>query len=155
MTEQLENELVIDRLLDAPRPALWRCWTEPELLKQWFVPAPWSVAKAEVDLRPGGSSLIVMRSPEGEEYPNAGVYLEVVENERLVFSDAYTEGWVPSQKPFFTGIITIADENGKTRYIARARHWTAKDAKAHEEMGFIEGWNTCANQLEALAKSLA
>ncbi len=96
MTEQLENELVIDRSLDAPRSALWWCWTEPELLKQWFVPAPWSVAKAEVDLRPGGSSLIVMRSPEGEKYPNAGVYLEVVKNERLVFTDAYTEGWVPS-----------------------------------------------------------
>lgn len=155
MTERLVNELVIDRLLDAPRSDLWRCWTEPELLKQWFVPAPWSVAKAEVDLRLGGSSLIVMRSPEGEEYPNAGVYLEVVENERLVFTDAYTEGWVPSQKPFFTGIITFADENGKTRYIARARHWTAEDAKAHEEMGFVEGWNTCADQLEALAQSLA
>lgn len=155
MTECLANELVIDRLLNAPRSGVWRCWTEPDLLKRWFVPAPWSVARAEVDLRPGGRSLIVMRSPEGEEFPNAGVYLDVVENERLVFTDAYTGGWVPSDKPFFTGIVTLADEGGKTRYIARAQHWRAEDAKAHQEMGFVEGWNTCTDQLKALARTLA
>lgn len=147
------HELILDRYIDAPRPALWRCWTEAELLKQWFVPAPWAVARAEVDLRPGGTSTIVMRSPEGEEFPNTGVYLEVVPNERLVFTDAYSSAWVPA-KPFFTGIITFADEGQGTRYTARARHWTAEDMKGHEEMGFHDGWGKAADQLEALARTL-
>ncbi len=148
------HELVLDRLLDAPRHALFRCWTEPALLKQWFCPAPWSIASVDVDVRTGGRSRIVMRSPEGQEFPNDGVYLEVVPNEKIVFTDAYTEGWVPTEKPFFTGIITFADEGSKTRYRAFARHWTEEDRKNHEEMGFHEGWNACADQLEALAKTL-
>lgn len=148
------RELVLTRLIDAPRETLFRCWTEPELLKQWFVPAPWTIARAEVDPRTGGRSLIVMRDPEGNEHPNAGVYLEVIENEKIVFTDAYTEGWAPTEKPFFTAIVTFRDEEGKTRYTARARHWTEEDRKAHEQMGFHEGWGRCADQLARLAAKL-
>lgn len=148
------RDLVLDRLLDAPREKVWRCWTEVELMKQWFVPKPWTLPHAEIDLRPGGSSLVVMADPEGNEYPNRGVYLEVVPNEKLVFTDAFTSAWEPSEKPFFACTLTFADEGGKTRYIARARHWTVEDRKAHEAMGFHEGWGICADQLEALAKSI-
>lgn len=148
------NDLVLTRLIDAPREKLFKCWTTPELMKQWFVPRPWTLTDVEVDLRPGGSSKVVMRSPEGQEFPNLGVYLEVVPNEKIVFTDAYTEAWVPSEKPFFTGIITFEDEGGKTRYTAVARHWTAEDRKAHEEMGFHEGWGQCADQLAELAKKI-
>lgn len=148
------HELVLDRLIDAPREKLFRAWTEPELIKKWFVPAPWTVPHAEADLRPGGTCLVVMRDPEGNDHPNPGVYLEVVENEKLVFTDAYATGWVPSEKPFMTAIITFADEAGKTRYVARVRHWTAEDMAQHEAMGFHEGWGICADQLEALAKTL-
>src|SRR5690606_14356362 len=116
------HELVLTRIIDAPREKLFRAWTDPELMKQWFVPRPWTLSKVEIDVRPGGSSLIVMRDPEGNEYPNPGVYLEVVENEKLVFTDAYTEAWMPSGKPFMTAIVTFEDEGGKTRYTARARH---------------------------------
>ena len=151
---EARHELVLTRLLDAPREKLFRCWTENDLLKQWFVPAPWAIAKADVDVRPGGRSFIVMADPEGNEYPNQGVYLEVVKNEKIVFTDAFTEAWTPSEKPFFTGIITFADEGGKTRYTARARHWTEADKKSHEQMGFHEGWGKCAEQLEALARTL-
>jgi uncharacterized protein YndB with AHSA1/START domain len=148
-------ELVLERILDAPRDKLYRCWTEPELMVRWFTPAPWSTASAETDVRAGGSNLVVMRDPDGNEYPNRGVYLEVVPNEKIVFTDAFTEAWVPSEKPFFTGIITFEDAgNGRTRYVARARHWTEADRKAHEEMGFHSGWNAAANQLEELAKTL-
>ncbi len=148
------RELVITRLIDAPRAALFRCWTEPELMKRWFVPAPWTLARAEVDLRPGGTSLVVMRDPEGNEYPNPGIYLEVVKDEKLVFTDAYVSAWQPSEKPFMTGIVTFEDEAGKTRYTARALHWTEEDRKTHEEMGFHEGWGLCADQLAALAATL-
>ena len=153
-TSQDDRELVLTRLLDAPREALYRAWTEPELIKQWFAPKPWTVADARTDVRPGGETSVTMRSPEGEEFPSAGVYLEVVPNEKLVFTDAYGAGWQPSRKPFFTAMVTFADEGGKTRYIATARHWTAEDRQAHEAMGFHQGWNLCADQLEALARTL-
>jgi uncharacterized protein YndB with AHSA1/START domain len=82
------RDLVLDRLLRAPRAAVWRCWTEPALLKQWFAPAPWTTPEVSLDLRPGGASRFVMRSPEGQDFPSAGVYLEVVPERRLVFTDA-------------------------------------------------------------------
>jgi uncharacterized protein YndB with AHSA1/START domain len=149
-----EHELVLTRLIDAPRANLFRCWSEPELMKQWFSPLPYTITHAEVDLRPGGSFLVTMRSPEGEDMPVHGVYLEVVQDEKLVTTDAYTSAWIPSAKPFMTAIVTFADEAGKTRYTARARHWSAEDREAHEKMGFHEGWGQCADQLAALAAKL-
>lgn len=149
-----DRELVLSRLIDAPREKVYRAWTEADILKQWFAPKPWTTARAELDVRPGGNSFVVMRDPDGNEYPNQGVYLEVVPNERLVFTDAYTTAWQPSEKPFFTAVLTFADEGGKTRYVARALHWTVEDKETHEKMGFHEGWGQCADQLEAVAKTL-
>jgi uncharacterized protein YndB with AHSA1/START domain len=151
-----ENELVLTRLIDAPREKLFRCWTEPSLLKRWFAPAPVTTPIAEVDLRVGGANLIVMRAPDGQEIPCPGTYLEIVPNEKLVITDAYTGGWMPkaSGKPFMTAIITFADEDGQTRYTARVRHWTKEDYDTHVKMGFHEGWGQCADQLAALAKSI-
>ena len=82
------------------------------------------------------------------------VYLDVEKNRRLVFTDAYTRAWQPSDKPFMTVIVTFDDEDGKTRYTARVLHWTVADREAHEKMGFHEGWGICADQLAALAASL-
>ena len=149
-----DRELVLTRLIDAPRHKLYRAWTEPALLKQWFAPLPFTTPVVELDLRPGGATMFVMRDTEGNDYPNRGVYLEVVENERLVFTDAYVTAWEPSEKPFMTVIVTFADEDGKTRYTARALHWTTEARQAHEEMGFHEGWGQCADQLAALVKTI-
>ena len=86
-------------------------------------------------------------------WPASGVYLEIVKNERIVWSDAYTAGWQPSQKPFMTAIITFEDAGaGKTKYTARARHWTVADREAHEKMGFQQGWSMCLDQLVAMVK---
>lgn len=153
-TNPSNRELVLTRLINAPPAKVFRGWTDPELLKQWFAPRPWTTPVVETDVRPGGSNLFVMRDPDGNEFPNRGVYLEVVENQRLVFTDAYTTAWEPSEKPFFTGILTFEDEGGKTRYTARARHWTVADCEAHENMGFHQGWNQCADQLEELLTKL-
>jgi uncharacterized protein YndB with AHSA1/START domain len=150
-----DRDLVLTRLINAPREKLFRAWTEPELLKQWFAPLPWTTPAAETDVRPGGASLIVMRGPDGNDFPNRGVYLEVVKNERLVFTDAYTAAWEPSDKPFMTVILTFEDEGaGKTRYTARARHWTVADREAHEAMGFHKGWGQCTDQLVGLVAKL-
>jgi uncharacterized protein YndB with AHSA1/START domain len=153
-----DRELVLSRLIDVPREKLWRCWTEPKLIVQWFTPPPWKTVHAEMDVRPGGSSTIVMKGPDGQEMPNRGVYLDVVKNERLVFTDAYTRDWEPSAKPFFTGVLTFEDQAGpgigKTLYTARARHWTKEDRDAHDKMGFHTGWAIATDQLTALARTL-
>ena len=145
-----DRELVLTRLINAPREKVYRAWTEPELLKQWFAPKPYTTPIVEVDVRPGGSAYFVMRGPDGKDLPNRGVYLEVVPNEKLVSTDAYVKAWEPSEKPFMTLILTFEDEGGKTRYTARVRHWTVADRETHEKMGFHEGWGLCTDQLEAL-----
>ena len=148
-------DLVITRDIAVPRENLYRCWTEPALMKQWFAPKPWTTTHAETDVRAGGASLVVMRGPDGQEFPNPGVYLEVVPNERIVFTDAYTSAWEPSAKPFMTLILTFDDLcGGKTSYTARARHWSQADRDAHLEMGFTEGWNKTTAQLAELAVTL-
>ena len=150
------RELVIARLMDASPQALFRCWTEPALIEQWFAPKPLTTKVIRQDLRPGGIQDIVMHDPaSGADYPAGGVYLEVVPGERLAFTDAYTEGWVPSDKPFMTGLLTFeAQPDGKTLYIARVGHFTDEAKTQHEAMGFREGWGQCCDQLEALAKTL-
>ena len=149
-----DRELVLTRLINAPREKVYRCWTDPVLMKQWFAPLPYTTPHVEVDVRPGGSAYIVMRGPDGNDLPNHGVYLEVVPNQRLVSTDAFTKAWEPSQKPFMTLILTFEDEGGKTRYTARVLHWTVADREAHEKMGFHQGWGICTDQLEALVAKL-
>ena len=153
-TTEDPRDLVLTRLIDTPRDKVFRAWTDPEILKRWFAPLPYTTPRAELDVRPGGANLVVMRGPDGVEFPNRGVYLEVVPNERLVFTDAYVAAWEPSQKPFMTVIITLADEGGRTRYTARVRHWTVADREAHAAMGFHEGWGRCLDQLVALMATL-
>ena len=149
-----DRELMLTRLIDAPPEKVYRAWTDPQLLKQWFAPLPYTTPVAELDVRPGGSAFIVMRGPDGKDLPNHGVYLEVVPNQRLVSTDAYVKAWEPSEKPFMTLILTFEDEAGKTRYTARARHWTAADREAHEKMGFHQGWGICTDQLTALVAKI-
>lgn len=149
------HDLVLQRVIDAPRDGLWRCWTEPELLKQWFCPKPWYVSEARIDLRPGGECFTVMNGPAGERFDNRGVYLDVVAPELLVFTDAFEPGWRPSARPFMVARVSFEDAgDGRTRYTARAMHWSAEAKIEHEEMGFHEGWGKAADQLEALAKTL-
>ena len=153
-TSPSDRELVLTRVIDAPRAKVFKAWTDPELLKQWFAPLPYTTPVAELDVRPGGANLVVMRDPDGKDHPNRGVYLEVVQNERLVFTDAYSRAWEPSEKPFMTVILSFEDEGGKTRYTARARHWTVADRETHEKMGFDQGWGLCTDQLAALVAKL-
>jgi len=154
MTFPADRELTLTRLIDAPPTAVYRCWTDPALITQWFAPAPYTTPRAETDVRPGGSSLIVMAGPDGQEMPNRGTYLEVVENKRLVFTDAFVRAWEPSDNPFMVVILTFDEEAGKTRYTATVRHFTVEGRERHEQMGFHAGWGLCTDQLAALAKSL-
>jgi uncharacterized protein YndB with AHSA1/START domain len=147
------RDLVLTRLIAAPRAKLFKAWTDPALMKQWFAPRPWTTPVVETDPRPGGAIYIVMRGPDGQEFPNRGVYLEVVENARLVSTDAFVKAWEPAEKPFMTLELTFEDQGGTTKYTARARHWTVADREAHEAMGFHQGWAICAEQLAALVET--
>ena len=75
--------LSVTRTLDAPRDAVWRCWTEGDLLRRWFCPAPWTVPVADLDPRPGGRMNVTMAGPGGERVEGVGCYLEVAPGERL------------------------------------------------------------------------
>ncbi|AOH83863.1 ATPase [Sphingomonas panacis] len=143
------NDLSITRLIDAPVDRVWSIVTER--LTEWWCPKPWTTEIVELDWRPGGRSAMVMHGPNGERHAQEGVFLEVVPGERFVFTDAYAVGWQP-QTPFMTGVFAFADEGGKTRYTATARHWTAEASARHEAMGFAQGWGAVADQLAALAE---
>jgi uncharacterized protein YndB with AHSA1/START domain len=153
--------LKLERTLAAPRAAVWRCWTEPELLMQWFCPAPWRVSVVRRELRSGGASFMRMEGPGADGQPMVqnlpGCYLLVEPMSRLVFSDAFVGDWMPGPaKPYMVGDIRFADApGGATLYTAMVRHWSAEDRDAHEKLGFHEGWGRAADQLEALAKTLA
>lgn len=151
MTTSVEGrDLVLTRLISAAPEKVYRAWTDPVLLKQWFAPLPYTTPEVELDVRPGGANLVVMRGPDGGDIPCRGVYLEVVPNRRLVFTDAFVSAWEPAAKPFMTVILTFEPEGEGTRYTARVRHWSEEDREAHEKMGFHQGWSLCADQLEAL-----
>ncbi len=127
-----ENDLVLTRDLGAPRDKVWRCWVEPDLLKQWFCPKPWFVSEARIDLRPGGEFFTLINGPNGEQFGEPGVFLEVVDKERLMFTDAFRPGWRPSGRPFMAAKVLLEDAGaGKTRYVGRAMHWTAEARKEH------------------------
>jgi len=147
--------LTLERVMDAPVEKVWRCWTEAPLLEQWFCPKPWYVTDARMDLRPGGESYSVMNGPDGERFENLGVYLEVIPMKKIVTTDAFLPGWVPSGRAFMVAETLFEDAaGGKTKYTARALHWSEEAMKEHEAMGFHDGWGMAADQLEALAKTL-
>lgn len=149
-----ETDLVLTREINAPREILYKCWTTPEHLVHWFVPKPHKVTACELDVRPGGKCNTTFEV-DGTEMPNNGVYLEVIPNEKLVFTDTYTEGWKPNPEPFMTAILTFEDiGNGRTRYTAVARHRSKETAETHKQMGFYDGWGTVVTQLEEYAQGL-
>src|SRR5688572_18018044 len=97
-----DRELVLTRVVDAPRERLFEGWTNPKLLPQWFAPAPLTTVVHEFEPRPGGAFRVTMRDPGGAEYPANGVFLEVDRPNRLVWTDAFGPGWQPSDKAFMT-----------------------------------------------------
>lgn len=149
-----QRDLLLERLIAASPEALYRCWTEPELLMRWFAPLPWRTLSAELDLRVGGASLVVMGGPNGEKVPCPGVYLALEPGRRIVSTDAYVLPWLPSARPFMTLILSFTPEGEGTRYRAWVRHWSEADRKEHEAMGFHSGWGLCTDQLAGLAATL-
>jgi len=151
-----ELDVMLDREVDVPPELVWKAWTTPELLTQWFAPKPFETPHCEIDLRPGGVFRTVMRSPEGDEFDGAGCYLEVIPNERLVWTSALGPGFRPQAGDLpFTAIIELQPTaSGGTHYRAIAMHQSPDDNKRHADMGFVEGWGAALDQLVALVKTL-
>lgn len=147
-------DLVLERVVDVRPELVWKAWTEPEHLKRWFAPAPWTTVDCTIDLRPGGVFSTTMRSPDGEDMPSAGCYLEVVQNRKLVWTDALHAGYRPSGEPFMTAMVLLEPEGAGTRYTAIAMHADSASRQRHEEMGFHQGWATALEQLVAIARQM-
>ena len=158
-------DLVLERTLDAPVDLVWKAYTDPAHLKQWFAPKPYEISEVELDLRPGGIFRIRMVGPDGFDtgHGNAGCMLEVVDGQKLAWTSALGPGYRPAElaaegcESFpMTAIVTFADAgDGKTLYKAVALHKDAADREKHAQMGFHDGWGTVAGQLEEFARELA
>ncbi|MBC7842938.1 MAG: SRPBCC family protein [Gemmatimonadaceae bacterium] len=154
----LDLELV--RVVDVSPELVWKAYTTPALLKQWFCPKPWGVSECEIELRPGGRFFTVMQSPEGESFPNEGCYLEIVPGRRLVWTDALHAGFRPVDPAqtgaaglFLTAIVTIEPEGSGTKYTAHVMHTDPASRQKHADMGFEAGWGAAFDQLVELMKT--
>ena len=145
-----ELDLILEREVQATPQQLWDAWTIPEQLMQWFTPAPWQTVACEIDLKPGGAFNTTMQSPEGERMENFGCYLEVIPQQRLVFTDALTAGFRPSPEPFMCASISFEALSNGTRYTAIAKHPDKEKKQNHEDMGFHHGWSSALDQLLAM-----
>jgi uncharacterized protein YndB with AHSA1/START domain len=150
------TDLVLDRYVEVPPALVWKCWTEPEHLMPWFCPVPWRTTACTVDLRPGGGFYTKMEGPEGESHEGTGCYLEVVPQRRLTWTSALGPDFRPNpESPItFTAVITLEPKGNGTRYLVHALHPTAEGAKAHADMGFVDGWGKALDQLVAYAAKL-
>ena len=155
MTERSNSELdlTIARLIKAPRPAIWSAWTDPTSFEQWWVPAPAKCKVVEMDVRPGGALVTEISESGGEFAPHlSACFLDIVDGERIVFTNALVGGWRPAEQPFMTAIITLRDHPAGTDYLAQVMHKNNADRNMHEEMGFYDGWGTVTAQLAEMVE---
>ncbi len=150
-----DNDLKISRVLRVPRSAVWQAWSDPNQFEKWWTPSPVKTVLKKFELHPGGAFHAIMTLPDGSEMDEGeGCFLEVIPEQKVVFTDALSGGWRPNEKSFFSAIITMEEHVDGTHYTTTALHKNDADKKKHEEMGFLDGWGTCISQLEMLAIDL-
>ncbi|MDB5079298.1 MAG: ATPase [Chloroflexi bacterium] len=150
-----KQELLVERTFDAPRELVWKAWTEPERLAVWWGPKDWKTTTYEMDVKPGGVWRYCMRGPDGMESCGKTVYREIVEPERLVYIDLFTdaEGNVMEGMPTLQITTEFTEYNGKTRITSITKFASTADLEAIIAMGAIygitENWERLADYLAA------
>ena len=152
-TPTAEKELTLTRILDAPRDLVWKAWTEPEHLAQWWGPHGFTNPVCEVDLRPGGALLIHMRGPDGNTYPMNGTFHEIVPPERLVFSNSVPG---PDGQSHLEGVtvVTLEDQGSKTQMTVQSKATGFTDAAIFMIEGMEPGWTQSLERLETFVNGL-
>ena len=146
-----KRELTITRIFDAPRSLVFKMWTDPKHVAQWWGPKGFSNPVCELDVRPGGALRIVMRAPDGVDYPMTGVFREIVEPERLVFTNVAVD---KEGNPLLEGLttVTFAEHGGKTKLTLQTRAVALVAPAARMLEGMEAGWT---QSLERLAEYVA
>jgi uncharacterized protein YndB with AHSA1/START domain len=144
------QELILTRVFDAPRALVFRAWLDPRHLARWWGPRGFTNPVCEVDARPGGGFLLHMRAPDGTVYPTRGVFHEIVEPERLVFSTSAFEDEAGIPRLAVRNTVTFAEHEGQT--ILTLRAVVVKAAPGVEEAlgGMAEGWRQSLDRLADL-----
>jgi uncharacterized protein YndB with AHSA1/START domain len=151
-----ELDLTLSRVIKAPRQVVWQAWTDPASFEQWWVPAPANCQVVSMELRPGGALETLISEDGGDFVPHmSACFLDVVDGQRIVFTDALHGGWRPAEHPFITAIITLRDHPEGTEYFAHVMHKNNADRTMHETMGFFDGWGTVVEQLAHLSEQRA
>lgn len=147
-------DLTIQRIIKAPRAAVWKAWTDPDLFARWWVPAPARAAVEVMEVRPGGALVTRISEDGGPFQPHlSGCFLAVDPGRLIVFTNALVGGWRPAEQPFMTAIVTLGDHPQGTDYAALVMHKSGADRAMHVELGFYDGWGTVIGQLAALVES--
>ncbi len=149
--EATDRELVITRVFDAPRELVFKAWTDPKHVAEWWGPKGFTNPICELDLRPGGAIRIDMRGPDGVVYPMKGVFHEIVEPERLVVTTSAFEDQEGNPQLEVLNTVTFAEYNGKTKLTLRAVVVKSAPEVAAALDGMEEGWS---QSLERLADHL-
>ena len=142
-------DFAIERFIDAPVRLVWEALTKPEHLKEWYMPKVWGrVARAELDLRPGGIISIDIAVGDGPEVPNVGCVLEVIPMERLVWTSMLFPGYRPAvfDDIPITAIMTMESEGTGTRYVFTALHRNEADLENNKTSGFYQGTEIAVDQ---------
>lgn len=144
-----DREITITRLLDAPRSIVFKAWTDPGILAQWWGPKGFTAPVCEFDARLGGRFRIHMRAPDGAIYPMRGEIREFVPMERLVFTNIAVDA---ADKPIIEGLtaVTFADEGNKTRLTVHTRGTAVVDYAVAHLQGMEMGWTMSIDKLEML-----
>jgi uncharacterized protein YndB with AHSA1/START domain len=148
--ESSEREFVMERIFDAPRELVFKAWSDPKHLEQWWGPKGWTLPICKMDFRPGGVWHYCMRGPEGEEGWGKAVYREIVEPERIVYVDSFAdaEGNALEGMPETVITVTFTEQAGKTKLTSRAQFASAADLETTLGMGMAEGLSETWDRLE-------
>jgi uncharacterized protein YndB with AHSA1/START domain len=145
-----EGTVVLTRVFDAPRTLLWKAWTDPKMLAQWFGPRGFTSSVPELDVRVGGALRIVMHGPDGNDYPMKGVFREVIAPKRLVFTNIAIDAQGNHLLEGETA-VTFSEKDGKTTLMLETHAVGRVPIATTMLAGMEAGWTQSIDKLEELA----